>query len=297
MTAAAASPSAAQRTHRTVRVGARDIHLTEAGPADGTPVVMLHGGGPGATGESNYTRNIDALAAVGLRVVVPDMPGYGGSSKHLDHADPFGDLAAFTRQLVDALDLGSAHLVGNSYGGAAALRLALDRPDKVGSLLLMGPGGIGTTRALPTPGLNALLSYYSDEGPTRDKLASFIRDFLVFDGASIPDELIDLRHAASLDPEVVADPPLRRPDPGPAALRTLVRMDLSRDRRLAECQVPTLVVWGTEDKVNRPSGGPRLARTMPRCDLVMWSRTGHWAQWEQAERFNALAIEHIRRHA
>lgn len=50
MTAAAASPSAAQRTHRTVRVGARDIHLTEAGPADGTPVVMLHGGGPGATG-------------------------------------------------------------------------------------------------------------------------------------------------------------------------------------------------------------------------------------------------------
>ncbi|GAA8845383.1 hypothetical protein DUHN55_16240 [Helicobacter pylori] len=50
VTAAAASPSAAQRTHRTVRVGARDIHLTEAGPADGTPVVMLHGGGPGATG-------------------------------------------------------------------------------------------------------------------------------------------------------------------------------------------------------------------------------------------------------
>lgn len=297
MTAAAPTPSTAERSHRTVRVGARDIHLTEVGPADGTPVVLLHGGGPGATGESNYARNIDALSGAGLRVLVPDMPGYGGSSKHLDHADPFGDLAAFTRQLVDVLDLGSAHLVGNSYGGAAALRLALDRPDKVASLLLMGPGGIGTTRALPTPGLNALLSYYSGEGPTRDKLASFIRDFLVFDGASVPDELIDLRHEASLDPEVVADPPLRRPDPGPAGLRTLVRMDLSRDRRLTRCEVPTLVLWGTEDKVNRPSGGPRLAATMPRCDLVMWSRTGHWAQWEQADRFNALAIEHIRRHA
>lgn len=72
-------------------------------------------------------------------------------------------------------------------------------------------------------------------------------------------------------------------------------MDLSRDRRLGRCQVPTLVVWGTEDKVNRPSGGPLLAHTMPDCDLVMWSRTGHWAQWEQAERFNALATDFLRR--
>ena len=94
---------------------------------------------------------VDALAEH-FTVHIPDMPGYGGSSKHLDHADPFGDLAALTRQLVDVLDLGSAHLVGNSYGGAAALRLALDRPDKVASLLLMGPGGIGTTRLMGRSG-------------------------------------------------------------------------------------------------------------------------------------------------
>ena len=73
----------------------------------------------------------------------------------------------------------------------------------------MGPGGIGTTRGLPTAGLKSLLSYYGGDGPSRDKLETFIRTYLVYDGASVPDELIDLRYAASIDPEVVADPPLR----------------------------------------------------------------------------------------
>ncbi|MER7556804.1 alpha/beta fold hydrolase [Nocardioides sp. NPDC126508] len=275
----------AERTERTVRVGRRDIFVTEAG--SGPSVVLLHGGGAGATGVSNYARNIDALAR-GFRVIVPDMPGYGRSTKEIDHEDPFGDLAAAVRGLLDEMDVDRAHLVGNSYGGAAALRLAMDRPDRVDRLILMGPGGIGTTRGLPTKGLNALLGYYRGEGPTREKLETFIRDYLVFDGAAVPDELIDLRYQASIQPEVVADPPLRRPS-GRSALRTLWRMDLSRDRRLAEVRAKTLVVWGQDDKVNRPSGAQLLARTMPSCDVYLAAETGHWVQWERAELFNELA--------
>ena len=76
---------------------------------------------------SNYSRNLDALAR-SFRVIVPDMPGYGRSAKHVDHSDPFGYLADAIRGLLDELGIGTAHLVGNSYGGAAALRLALDTP-------------------------------------------------------------------------------------------------------------------------------------------------------------------------
>lgn len=274
------------RTEHMVEVGRRSLFVTEAG--DGAPVVLLHGGGPGATGASNYSRNIDALAAR-FRVIVPDMPGYGRSSKDLDMADPFGDLALAVRGLLDALDIDRAHLVGNSYGGAAALRLALDRPDRVSRLVLMGPGGIGTTRVLPTRGLNHLLNYYGGAGPSREKVATFIRDYLVHDAGEISDELINLRYEASIQPEVVASPPLRRPS-GPGAPRTLWRMDLTRDPRLARCEVPTLVVWGQDDKVNRPSGGSTLARTMRDCDLLSLSRTGHWAQWERAELFNAVTV-------
>lgn len=279
------------RTESMVRAGHRKLFVTEAG--SGAPVVLLHGGGPGATGVSNYSRNINVLARR-FRVIVPDLPGYGQSSKETDHSDPFGDLASALRGMLDELGIEKAHLVGNSYGGAAALRLTLDRPDRVDRLILMGPGGVGTTRTTPTKGLNALFRYYGGQGPTRDKLDAFVREYLVYEGASVPDDLIDVRYEASIQPDVVANPPLRRPT-GRDALRTLWRMDFTRDRRLARAQAPTLVVWGADDKVNRPSGGFTLARTMPHCDLYLAARTGHWVQWERPDLFNSLALDFLGR--
>jgi len=276
-------------TEHTVSVAGKPIFVAEAG--SGAPVVMLHGGGPGASGVSNYSRNIDALAEH-FRVIVPDMPGYGRSAKGVDQSDPFGYLADTIRGLIDELGLATAHVIGNSYGGAAALRMALDTPGRVGKLILMGPGGIGTTRGAPTAGLKSLMSYYSGTGPSRDKLAAFIRNYLVYDGASVPASLIETRYVASVDPEVVADPPLRRPS-GPMAVRTLWRMDLTRDRRLKQLATPTLVLWGRDDKVNRPNGGPMLANLMPNADLVMTSRTGHWMQWERADLFNRVAVDFL----
>lgn len=280
---------AAIRTESIVRVGHRDIFVTEAG--EGEPVVLLHGGGPGASGVSNYARNIDALAE-NFRVIVPDMPGYGQSTKGIDPSDPFGDLALFVGGLLDALDIRRAHLVGNSYGGAAALRCALDRPDRVNRLVLMGPGGIGTSKSLPTAGLTSLLNYYTGEGPTRKKLERFIRQYLVFDGSSVPAEVIDLRYASSIDPEVVADPPLRRPS-GKGVLKTLKRMDLLRHKRISRIQTPTLVLWGKQDLVNRPEGGAKLVAAMQRCDMYVAAQTGHWVQWERAELFNRLTTEFL----
>ena len=276
-------------TERTVTVSGKPIFFAETGT--GPAVVMLHGGGPGASGVSNYSRNVDALARH-FRVIVPDMPGYGRSIKGVHQNDPFGYLADMIRGLLDELCIDTAHLIGNSYGGAAALRLALDTPDRVGKLVLMGPGGIGTTRCLPTNGLKSLLSYYGGDGPSRDKLATFIRTYLVYDDAAVPDALIDLRYQASIDPEVVANPPLRRPS-GPMAPRTLWRMDLTRDSRLKGLPTPTLVLWGRDDKVNRPAGGPMLLNMMPNAELVMTSHTGHWMQWERAELFNRLVTEFL----
>ncbi|MFF4269878.1 alpha/beta fold hydrolase [Streptomyces sp. NPDC001536] len=268
----------------TYDIGGRKIFAAQTG--DGPPVLLLHGGGPGASGVSNYARNIAELAKE-YRVIVPDLPGYGRSTKGVDGTDPFGFLADGIRGLLDELGLEKAHLVGNSYGGACALRLALDTPDRVERMVLMGPGGIGTTRALPTPGLNSLLNYYNGDGPSRAKLEKFIRNHLVFNAADVPDSAIDERYRASIDPEVIAAPPLRRPS-GPGALRTVWKMDFTRDPRLSRLPVPTLVLWGAQDKVNRPSGGRMLAERMPNCDLYTVANTGHWVQFERAELFNRL---------
>ncbi|MER5446471.1 alpha/beta fold hydrolase [Streptomyces sp. NPDC002764] len=267
-------------------VGGRKIFVAETG--QGAPVLLLHGGGPGASGVSNYVRNIAELAKE-YRVIVPDLPGYGRSGKGIDGTDPFGSLATGIRGVLDRLGLDKAHLVGNSYGGACALRLALDTPDRVDRMVLMGPGGIGTTRALPTAGLNSLLNYYGGDGPSRPKLEKFIRDHLVFNAARVPDAVIDARYEASIDPEVIANPPLQRPKD----LRTVWKMDFTRDRRLSRLPVPTLVLWGAEDRVNRPSGGRMLADRMPDCDLYEVANTGHWVQWERAELFNRLCADFL----
>src|SRR5262245_55043967 len=84
-----ARPAATLVATRIVRVGERQVHVAELG--SGPAVLMLHGGGPGASGLSNYSRNVEALARH-FRVLVPDLPGYGRSSKGVNADDPFGDL-------------------------------------------------------------------------------------------------------------------------------------------------------------------------------------------------------------
>ena len=276
MSIAPASPSA-----RTVALGNRQIHLHEFGA--GPPVLMLHGGGPGASGLSNYARNIDALATR-FRVLVPDLPGYGGSSKGVNSEDPFGDLAAAMLALLDALGIDRAHVVGNSLGGACALRMALEQPGCVDRLVLMGPGGIGISQAAPTEGLKRLLGYYAGEGPTLEKLRTFICEDLVFDGSRIPEAVLRERFEASIDPEVLASPPLR----APKDLEAFRRLDFLLDPRLPALAHRTLVLWGTADRVNPATGAMALQARMPACDAYLFSRTGHWVQWERADEFNAV---------
>lgn len=275
------SPSELIPTIRTVQVDDRQLHVNEfgAGPA----VLMLHGGGPGASGLSNYARNVQALAG-SFRVLVPDLPGYGQSSKVVNTDDPFGDLASVMLGLLDALDLEQAHVVGNSLGGACALRMALEQPARVGRLVLMGPGGIGISQSPPTVGLTRLLGYYAGEGPTFEKLRTFVCEDLVFDGSRISEELLRERFEASLDPQVMANPPLR----SPTDLDAFKRLDFLLDPRLPALGHRTLVLWGSEDRVNPSAGAVELQAVLPACDVYLFSRTGHWVQWERADEFNAV---------
>lgn len=275
------STSAPAMSSRFVQVGARKIFLSEAG--NGPAVLMLHGGGPGASGATNYSRNIEALSKH-FRVLVPDMPGYGKSSKGVDRNDPFGDLASSMLSMLNILGLRRVHIIGNSLGGACGLRMAIEHPDAVGRLVLMGPGGVNTTRGLPTPGLKRLLTYYKGEGPSLEKITQFIRGDLVYDGSQVPESVIRERYQSSIDPEVIAAPPLL----GPKGIPNFKALDFTRDPRLSTVEQPTLVLWGTEDKVNRPSGGESLQKRMPHCDLYLFSKTGHWVQWERADEFNAV---------
>ena len=126
------------------------LHYHEAGDPDAPPVVLLHGGGPGASSWSNFSRNIGVLAEK-FRVLAVDQPGYGHSDKHTEHEQYNRYSATALLNLFDHLGIERAALVGNSLGGGTAVRFALDNPDRAGRLVLMGPGGLSVNLFAPDP--------------------------------------------------------------------------------------------------------------------------------------------------
>jgi 4,5:9,10-diseco-3-hydroxy-5,9,17-trioxoandrosta-1(10),2-diene-4-oate hydrolase len=107
---------ASELSRKTYKVaGGYEISVAEI-PGDGPAVIFIHGSGPGASGASNFRNNAQTFADAGYRVILPDLIGYGQSSK------PEADypLELFTQTLLDALGqhgVTGGHLVGNSLGG------------------------------------------------------------------------------------------------------------------------------------------------------------------------------------
>lgn len=265
-------------TEKFVNANGVGIRYHEAGL--GEPLLLLHGGGPGASGWSNYSRNVEFLAKR-FRVLVPDLPGFGRSEKCLPPDKLFTYLAGVMNDFLEALGIESAHFVGNSLGGGTVLKLALDRPERVRKAVLMGSGG-GTPlfSTMPTEGVKHLVGYYEGSGPSLEKLRSFI-DVMLYDGSAVTDELLQQRYQASLDPEVVRNPPIRKRN-GRMPLEDLWREELTR------LEHELLLVWGREDRVVPLDCAFVLLKQLKRGQLHVFPQCGHWVQWERAAEFNSL---------
>src|SRR6266487_1559805 len=203
------APAEFAATSRFAQAGDLRLHYHEAGPADwgaapGTPVVMLHGGGPGASAWSNFGRNLGVFARR-FRTLMVDQPGFGRSDKPPVAGQYFTFAAGALAGLLDDLGIDKVHLVGNSLGGGTAVRFALRYPERAGRLVLMGPGGLSLNVFAPDPteGVKRLMEFAAPPGPSREKLAAFLRT-LVHDQRLITDELVAERYAAASDPEAIA---------------------------------------------------------------------------------------------
>ena len=110
----------------TVQEGLK-LHYHEAGGEHPETVILLHGGGPGASAWSNFGRNLPVFAK-NYRTLAIDQPGFGRSDKPIEHPQYFRHSADAVVGLMDELGIERAHFVGNSLGGGAAVRLALNHP-------------------------------------------------------------------------------------------------------------------------------------------------------------------------
>lgn len=269
---------------RFVDTGGTRIHYREAG--DGPPLILIHGGGPGASGWSNWNRNVAALAA-SHRVIVPDLPGFGLSSERPRGTVFPGWWATPMLGLLDALGIERADLVGNSLGGSVTLKIALEAPDRIRRMILMGTGGsFAPLSPFPTAGLVTLRSFYQGAGPSMERLRGFIGQF-VYDPSLITEALLEERFEAAMNPAIVANPPMEQKPGDPPA------EDLWRDARLTGLPHRTLLIWGREDRVMPLDCAFPLLKQIPDARLYVIPRCGHWAQWEHADDFNTTVLRFL----
>lgn len=266
-----------EATHRVE--GGYDIHVKETG--SGPAVVFIHGSGPGASGASNFRQNIDAFVAAGFRVILPDMIGYGASSKPegIDYT-----LQLFTDTLYEALQLqgvGNAHLVGNSLGGGVAIQMTLDHPEVAEKLVLMAPGCVEEQASYFTmPGIAKMVSGFGSPDFNLDEQRRLVSNLVHPDFVSnIPDALIEERFAVARTQPKDVLARMRTPNLGP---------------RVGELKHPIFVLWGLNDEFCPESGGRYFLDQCADARVMTFARTGHWVQVERAEEFNRYVVEFLR---
>jgi len=252
----------------------------EGGDRAAPPVLLLHGSGPGVTAYANWRLTIPELSTA-LRVVAPDLVGFGFTER------PEGvryDMDTWVGQVVgllDALGLERASVVGNSFGGALALRLAARHPDRVERLVLMGSVGVPFTI---TDGLDRVWGYQPSVESMLDLIGLFAHSREL-----VTDELAEVRYRASIEPGFQESFAAMFPAPRQRWVDAMV----TPDHEIAALPHPTLVVHGREDRVIPLDNALHLLHTVPDVRLHVFGRCGHWTQIEHAAAFNELVLDFL----
>ncbi|MEU2004554.1 alpha/beta fold hydrolase [Rhodococcus sp. NPDC019627] len=259
----------------TVDAGAIRTNYLAAGDPAAAPVVLLHGSGPGVSAYANWRLTIPALAAA-HHVLAPDLVGFGYTQRPDGHDYTMDNWIAHIEAFLDTLGLTSYALVGNSFGGALALRIATRHPDQVQRLVLMGSAGI----PFPiTEGLDAVWGYQPSVPAMHQVL-----DFFAYNRDLMTDDLAAARYQASVQPGFHESYAAMFPAPRQRWLDAMI----TDDDAIRHIPCPTLIVHGREDQVIPPDTSRRLFELIPNAELHMFGKCGHWTQIEHAASFNRL---------
>jgi pimeloyl-ACP methyl ester carboxylesterase len=245
----------------------------EAG--SGSDVILIHGSGPGVTAYANWRLVIPELARK-FHVVAPDMVGFGFSERPTDVEYSVQTWADQTVGVMDALGIRKASVVGNSFGGAIALRIAAQHPDRVDKLVLMGSMGVDFPIS---EGLERVWGYE----PSFENMRKVL-DVFAYDRKLVPDELAEVRYRASMQPGFQESFAAMFPAP---RQRWVEAMQTS-DEEIRALPHKTLIVHGREDQVIPVDNSLRLMRLVENGDLHVFSHCGHWVQIERSTDFNRL---------
>ena len=252
-----------------------NLHDAGEGTAGASTVLLIHGSGPGVTAWANWRLTIPELA-MRSRVLAPDLVGFGYTERPGGIQYGLDAWVSHAVGVLDALDVERADVVGNSFGGAIALALAIRHPKRVRKLVLMGSVGI----PFPiTPALDAVWGYEPSPQTMRGLL-----DLFAYDRTLATDELAELRYRASIQPGFQEAFAAMFPAPRQRWVDALA----SDYAEIMALPHDTLIIHGRDDQVIPPDNALRLNHLISRSQAHIFGRCGHWVQIEHAARFNRL---------
>jgi pimeloyl-ACP methyl ester carboxylesterase len=248
----------------------------------GEPLILIHGSGPGVTAYANWRGVIPDLAEH-FAVYAPDTLGFG-------YTDFPSDINGFSMDrwvahligFMDALGIARAHFIGNSYGGALTVALAIRHPDRVGRFVLMGAAG------LPFPltdGLAKVWGYQPSVEAMRDLMQTF-----AYDPALVKEEIVRSRYEASIRPGAQEAFSSLFPEPRQRWLDELA----ADEDDLRKLPHRALILHGRDDVIVPLAQSVRFNELIQDSDLYVFGQCGHWTQIEKRDKFVALVIPFLK---
>jgi 2-hydroxymuconate-semialdehyde hydrolase len=264
---------------KSIRAGGVMTNYHEAG--SGTPVILIHGSGPGVSAWANWRLAIPHLSER-LHVFAYDQVGFGYSELPAQQSYGLGRWTEHLLSFMQAVGIKRAHLLGNSMGAAVALAAAVTDPEVVDRLVLMSPMGV---RFPITEGLDSVWGYIPSISNMKRLLAIFTYDHDRF----VTDGLAELRYKASLRPGMQESFSSMFPQPRQRGVDALA----AYEDRLRELRAPTLIVHGREDQVIPLISSQKLLQVLDIAQLHVFGHCGHWTQIERPKAFNRLVRDFL----
>ena len=256
-----------------VQTGAFKTNYHDLG--QGETVTLLHGSGPGVTAWANWGR-LFPLIKDDFRIIAPDMSGFGYTERVAGMKNTMPNWVKQTINLLDALKIEKTNLVGNSFGGALALSLAIRHPDRINKLVLMGSMGV----SFPiTYGLDTVWGYE----PSFEAMEELLELF-TYDHSFANEALIKTRYEASMQPGFQESFHALFPAPRQTGVESMA----ADQHYIRNIKHETLIIHGREDRVIPVENSFKLLQLIDNAQLHVFGHCGHWTQIEHTQEFADL---------
>jgi pimeloyl-ACP methyl ester carboxylesterase len=269
-----------------VQIHGHEVRYRDEG--QGPVLLLLHG----IAGSSRAWREVMPALAEGHRVIAPDLLGHGESAKPVGDYS-LGAYASGLRDLLDALGVERATLVGQSFGGGVAMQLAYQHPDRCERLVLVDSGGLGREvnpilRAATLPLAEYVMpvlvpAFVKERG---DAVSRFLRDKGIRSGRAAEVWLAYRSLTETENRKAFVRTVRSVIDPGGQTVSAMDRLYLA-------AEVPTLIVWGEDDSIIPVGHAHAAHEAIPGSRLELFEGVGHFPHVEAPERFVEVLLDFL----